>query len=572
MVPEGWSRALSPVRWVVLAAVLGSAGDAFADTPPVVRGPIAARIDTFMTRIAESGLQGTLLVERDGRVILHRGYGTVDRASGRRAAPDTPYHIGSLGKQFTATAILKLESAGRLRTTDSLPQWFANVPPDKQRITIDDLLHHSSGLPFLPRGDFGAPLPMDTLVREILSYPLSFEPGRRYQYSSPAYNLLAVIVEKASGQRFHEYLHAALWRPAGMTGTSGEDDSARWRGPLRTPSYSGAEADPPIYPVRGRSKSLGAGSVVSTAGDLYRWELALRSGAVLDAAATAKLFAPAVRVSPTGEYANGWNVVRSQRNTTVIMHGGDLGGFNVDMRRLVDEHATIIFLSNARDAGRGYRDPVSWAVTRFLFGPPPEMPPARITLSANELAKWNTWWSVAEGETVWTVVRDRQVYARARSPRALAMIAGSDSAGRAQEVQLATRSDSVSAWLASGDLAAAAHALDASLPDGAQAHMVTLWRGRADALGRPVRLEVLGTAGNGPGSGTTLVRMIGFRGSEVFSLDWVRGYVSYSEIRPEGVIELPFVTVSPRRLARFDLWSGRTAWLERPDQLDRSRP
>src|SRR6185436_15462439 len=118
---------------VLLALVLGSAGRAAADTSPVVRGPIAARIDTFMTRVAESGLSGSLLVERDGQVILHRGYGTVDRASGRRATPDTPYHIGSLGKQFTAAAILKLESAGRLHTRDSLPQWFANVPADKQR-------------------------------------------------------------------------------------------------------------------------------------------------------------------------------------------------------------------------------------------------------------------------------------------------------------------------------------------------------------------------------------------------------------------------------------------------------
>jgi len=290
---------------------------------------------------------------------------------------------------------------------------------------------------------------------------------------------------------------------------------------------------------------------------------------VLDTAATAKLFRPAIRVSPTGEYACGWNVVRSQRNTTVIMHGGDLGGFNVDMRRLVDEHATIIFLSNARDAGRGYRDAVSFAVTRFLFGPPPEMPPARVALSTKELAKWNTSWSVAEGETVWTVVREGQVYARARSPRALAMIAGSDSSGRAQELQLSAKADSVSAWLAAGDLAEAAHALDASLPDGARAEMAARWRGRAEALGGPIRLEVLGTAGNGPGSGTTLVRMSGSRGSDVFSLDWIRGYVCNSEIRPEGVVELPFVTVSPRRIARFDLWAGRTAWLERPD---RSQP
>jgi CubicO group peptidase (beta-lactamase class C family) len=286
--------------------------------PPVIRGPIAARIDTFMARVAESGLSGTLLVERDGQVILHRGYGTVDRANGRQAATDTPYHIGSLGKQFTASAILKLESAGRLHTSDSLPRWFASVPADKRHITIDHLLHHASGLPYLPRGDFNDPLPMDSLVREILSAPLAFEPGSRYQYSSPGYNLLAAIVEKASGRPFHDYLRTALWLPAGMTSTGGEDDSLRWQGPLRTPSYSGADADPVIYPVRARSKSIGAGSVVSTAGDLYKWE----SRASLGNGARHRGHRQVVPACDPGESDRGVRV-RLERRAEPAEHDGD---------------------------------------------------------------------------------------------------------------------------------------------------------------------------------------------------------------------------------------------------------
>jgi CubicO group peptidase (beta-lactamase class C family) len=97
------------------------------DPGRIIKGPLAARIDSFMTFATDLCLSGTLLVEKDGQVILHRGYGVIDRVGRTSARTDTPYLLGSLSKQFTAAAAHKLESQGKLHLTDSLPEWFSNV-------------------------------------------------------------------------------------------------------------------------------------------------------------------------------------------------------------------------------------------------------------------------------------------------------------------------------------------------------------------------------------------------------------------------------------------------------------
>src|SRR5262245_58523479 len=100
-----------PMRLVVLLAALAVPRLAFAD---VVQGPVGAKVDSFMTAVAELGVEGSLLVEKDGKVLVHKGYGIVNRETGARAQAETPYLLGSLSKQFTAAAIYKLESQGKL--------------------------------------------------------------------------------------------------------------------------------------------------------------------------------------------------------------------------------------------------------------------------------------------------------------------------------------------------------------------------------------------------------------------------------------------------------------------------
>ena len=547
-----------------ISTVEGSASSP-RDSDAVVRGPIAARIDSFMTAAADLGLSGTLLVERDGEVILHRGYGVVDRGNRTLARTHTPYLLGSLSKQFTAAAAYKLDSQGALRLTDSLGRWFPDVPDDKRGITVDQLIHHTSGLPYLGRGDLYASISVDSMVRETFSYPLDFPPGAKHQYSSPGYSLLARIVERASGRTFNDYVRKELFDPAGMTETGFADEPTRWPATRRTPSYSSAdpEADTPLYPVPSAPWTVGAGHVVSTAGDLWKWELALRSGAVLDAEATRKLFAPGPASGSNSFYAGGWQVVRSQRSTTVIMHAGDIGGFNADMRRMVDEHATIIFLSNGREGGRGYREVVSMMVTRILFGPPPELPSASRPLPRSELKSWNGPITLAPGVRVESRVRDGAVWLTARDQEGFFRLAGADSAARVRALALNQRA----ALVADSLLQGGAHSLDStfspSLVEASHSEFFRFWRAVADSLGGVPRSEVLGTVTPSPGSARTLVRLRGSKANRVLTLDWLDGHLINSNSVAEEGLTLRFVPESRDRASRYDLWSGRTIRIER---------
>lgn len=534
-----------------------------ADPAAIVRGPIAARIDTFMTRAAEDGLSGTLLVEKDGVVILHKGYGWADRERHVPATTRTPYHLGSLAKQFTASAIYQLESRGKLSTADSLARWFPEAPPDKRGITIEQLLHHSAGFAYLPRGSFTDSISVDSMVHEHLSLPLAFRPGERYQYSSPGYNLLGAIVEKASGRSFEDYLRSEIFTPAGMTATSFEDDSARWVPALRTRSYSGGTSpDPQLYPVHFYPKSMGAGSVISTAGDLWKWEQALRGTRVLDAASLAKQFAPSGPVSsPTSHYGGGWQIYRSARNTTVALHGGDFGGFNTIMSRFLDEHATIVFLSNARNAGRGYRDPVQRTVLRLLFGPPPDMPPARLAVNAARARRWGGGWTTPAGDSIEVRARDGAIWLAARTQDAMSVLAGSDSAQRAEERKLDLRAAEVAQQLLADDSTALATAFHPSLPDDAHPEFPRFWRAEADSVGGVTSTEVLGTAFAPPGSARTWVRITGPRGRRVLTLDWGNALLTNTDQAPAGGLVLAFAPESADRLARFDLFAGRAVRL-----------
>jgi len=550
-----------PILCLVLAAAAPRAHDPVA----VVQGPFAERIDRYMTAAAELGLSGTLLVEKDGAVILHKGYGVIDRERGTRADTRTHYLIGSLSKQFTAAAIYQLDSRGRLRLDDPLLRWFPEAPADKRAITIDQLVHHTAGFPYLPRGGLFDSISVDSMVKEELSYPLEFAPGARYQYSSPGYNLLAAVIERASGRSFDDYVRAELFRPAGMNDTGFDDEPARWTEPLRTPSYSGRDRDPPLYPTTLDPKAMGAGSVITTAADLWKWEHALRSGAVLDSSATRKLFTPGPEAGSNARYAGGWNVVKSQRGTTVIMHAGDIGGFNADMRRLVDEHATLVFLSNGREGGRGYREAVSIAVTRILFGPPIELPPARATPSAAELARWRGRWSIAPGASVEGRVRGDTVWVLAKTQAAMSALVGSDSSARADERTLSETAAAVADTLLQGVRAGLGARIHPSIPEEAHGEFFDRWARVSEQVGANAKAEVLGTVRTAPNAARSYVGVRGANGASVMSLDWVRGLLIDSGPVPEGGLELTFHPVRGDSLARLDLWNGRIIRVARAD-------
>jgi CubicO group peptidase (beta-lactamase class C family) len=181
----------------------------------VVAGDVGRKVDEFMSRLEAWGFSGAVIVAKDGQIVMSKGYGLANREQKIPFTPETVSSIGSITKQFTAAAILKLEMQGKLKVGDPIGKYLPGVPPDKADITIHHLLTHTAGV----RADFGGrdsdPIARDDLVKLVLASPLRFKPGVRYEYSNEGYSLAGAIVERVSGASYEAFLSEHLFKPAG---------------------------------------------------------------------------------------------------------------------------------------------------------------------------------------------------------------------------------------------------------------------------------------------------------------------------------------------------------------------
>lgn len=248
-----------------------------------------------LKREEASGFSGAVLVVRDGTIVLSEGYGLADRERKIPNRADTVFAIGSTPIDFTQGAILKLEDMGKLKTSDAIIKYLPNVPEDKKGITIDHLMTGRSGLPNF----HGRPEDADAdntwidrveALKRILGSELLFEPGSDRAHSHSAFGVLAAIVEVVSGDSYAGFLEKNMFSPAGMKSTwhyediqAGDDDVAI--------GYGGKSIVTPNSPKKWGKTSwlvLGSGGMVSTTGDLYRWNQAIRSGKILSPNAAKK--------------------------------------------------------------------------------------------------------------------------------------------------------------------------------------------------------------------------------------------------------------------------------------------
>lgn len=381
MAPKPMRRISCPLPSLVLALLLASCAQAQSgeNRPFIAAEGLGADLHEYLQRTVPLGFAGAVLVAREGEIILHGGYGLADREEGVPFTPETVFDVLSITKQFTAAAILKLEEQGRLRTSDTITRFFANVPEDKQGITLHHLLTHSSGLvgDLAGYGDYDV-MPRDRLVQLLLESELASAPGTRFGYSNAGYSLLGAIIEIASGQAYEQYLHEHLFRPAGMRKTGytipawspaelavGYRDGRRWGTPLDQPWAP----DGPWWNLRAN------GGMLSTLGDLYRWHLALREDRVLSAESKAKAVTPHVRVgvnrAGTVHAGYGWFLATTSSGTRLIWHDGGNPYFVADFRRYVDDDVVFIMASNASEDDVL---PVHQQVIEMLFGTPPPGP------------------------------------------------------------------------------------------------------------------------------------------------------------------------------------------------------
>ena len=320
----------------VAAAPMNAGADAWDDgcaafrrltgrAAPTTLPPVnVAALEEHLLRAEAVGFSGTAFVERSGKALLNKGYGYADWAAARPMTPDTVFDTGSVSKQFTAAAILKLEEMGKLRVEDPITRFLPDVPADKRGITLHHLLTHTSGFGLEVREAADAPT-RERMVAITLGAKLQTRPGEAYDYSNAGYSLLGAVVEIASGEAYEPFLRRHLWSPSGMRDTGWvvtQEQASR-----RAAGYANSAAVPhpdafiaggPLWSRRG------PGSIRSTPNDLRRWVAALRGGRVLSQASLVKLVTPHVREGAEARSYSGygWAISAGPDGSCVIAHDG----------------------------------------------------------------------------------------------------------------------------------------------------------------------------------------------------------------------------------------------------------
>ena len=341
---------------VLVLFALGGRGVLAQTLTETISGEIGKRLDEHLTLATRNGFSGAVLVVKDGSTTLAKGYGMANRENRSPVTLETVFDIGSLVKQFTAAAILKLEMNGKVKTTDLISRYFTNVPPDKAAMTLHHLLTHTAGFPAQIGGDYEA-ISRDAFIQRALATALLSAPGEKYAYSNVDYSLLGAIVEMRSGQDYGHYVHENLFKPAGMSLTGYR--IPKWKPDTIAHNYIG-DADwgtgiEKQWAPEGPYWNLRAnGGMLFTIGDMYKWMQALQGERIVPEVVKQKMFAPHVRTPGlaglTWYYGYGWRVGNTPRNTKVIWHGGDGAAFHSDASWFVDEKTIIIIATNVAES------------------------------------------------------------------------------------------------------------------------------------------------------------------------------------------------------------------------------
>lgn len=312
-----------------------SAPAAPSSTPPSVPSavsvpptPDGGPLDDYLTGlVGQQQFRGAVEVRRGTDVLLRKGYGPADVESGAPITPDTRFEVGSITKQFTAVAVLRLQEQGKLRVTEPVCAYLQGCPAEWAPITVEQLLLHTSGLynyTSAPEEEAARFQNREVAPAELISYvagkPLDFEPGTQWRYSNSGYVVLGLLVERLSGMDYGTFLRRQLFDALGMRDTR-YDGGAAPRAKGYTDWTTPGEDHPSLY--------YAAGGVVSSTGDLARWNAFLLTGtpAVLNAGSLASMVVPRAQVpgTPVG-YGYGIEVHDSGPGLTYY-HGGLVTGF-----------------------------------------------------------------------------------------------------------------------------------------------------------------------------------------------------------------------------------------------------
>jgi D-alanyl-D-alanine carboxypeptidase len=346
----------------------------------IVVDPALAGIDSMLAALYPAGEPGTaVLVARDGQVLMRKAYGSASVELGVPMRPEHVFRLGSITKQFTATAVLMLVDEGKVSLDDEVTRFFPDYPMQGRHITVEHLLTHTSGIQSytgMPTyvGGMRRDLTPQELIALFRDQPMEFAPGERWNYNNSGYALLGGIIEQVSGMSYGDFIRTRIFEPLGMHHSGYE--TALDIVPGRVPGYDRTQEGQ----VRGASylsmtQPYAAGSLISTVDDLLVWQRAVAEGRMLKPE-TWRRAHTAYRLSDgrSSGYGYGWFIGEAAGRPS-IEHGGDINGFSTNALWIPSERLQVIVLANHEREPRRNPGDISLQIAARLLGTPAPPPP-----------------------------------------------------------------------------------------------------------------------------------------------------------------------------------------------------
>lgn len=342
-------RVSSLVQRLALFLLLSSLCDLAQTSPTAVDRYIQAE----MQRQHIPGL--SLLVARDGKIIRAQGYGLSNVELQVPVKPETLFQSGSVGKQFTATAVMMLVEEGKIHLDDPIANYFKDAPAAWRQVTIRELLSHTAGFTDYPKDfDFRKDYSEADLLKIVEGIPLAFAPGTNYGYANLGYLTLGIFIHKVTGKFYGDFLQERIFQPLGMTTTRvmSEADII----PNRAAGYRLVKGELKNQEwVSPTMNTTADGALYFSIVDLAKWDAALYTDKLLHRSSFEQMWTPAKLLNGQpnpGNYGFGWFIL-NKNGHKVLDHGGAWQGFEVHISRYVDDKLTVVVLTNLADADPG---------------------------------------------------------------------------------------------------------------------------------------------------------------------------------------------------------------------------
>lgn len=316
--------------------------------PSQAQESFTAKVDEYLKAEMQKqripGLAAAIL--KDGQIIYAKGHGLANVEHQVPVKPETIFQSGSMGKQFTAAAVMLLVEDGKLTLDDKLTKHFSAAPAHWQNITVQHLLTHTAGTTDYPSNfDFRRDYTEDELLQQAAAIPLAFQPGERWSYSNMGYVMLGVLISKVTGKFYGEFLQERIFKPLGMTTARiiSEADII----PNRSSGYRLVRGELKHQEwVAPKMNTTADGSLYLTLYDVAKWDAALYGEKLLKKASLEQIWAPVkLNNGKTYPYGFGW-MLREVRGHRLLEHGGAWQGFKSCLSRYVDDKVTVVVFAN----------------------------------------------------------------------------------------------------------------------------------------------------------------------------------------------------------------------------------